>query len=95
MRRRPNDLKRTISNNSNNSNNHNNSRSFEDDDDINVQIKSRVVSKDAGLQRREQVIALQSKQNDLARNKRMFGSLLGMSILMLLDLENFTRNFAG
>lgn len=79
MRRRPNDLKRTISNNSNNSNNHNNNnRSFDDDDEhLNVQLKSRVVSKDAGLQRREQVIAMQSRQNDLARNKRMFGSLLG------------------
>lgn len=79
MRRRQNDLKRTISNNSNSSSNHINNKSFDDsiDEELNVQIKSRVVSKDAGLQRREQVIAMQSRQNDLARNKRMFGSLLG------------------
>lgn len=76
MRRRPTDLKRTISLNSNNSiNNQNNN--YEDDDPVKVQLKSRVVSKDTGIQRREQVIAMQSRQNDLERNKRMFGSLLG------------------
>lgn len=75
MRRRPADLKRTISINSNNSINQNNN--YEDDDPVKVQVKSRVVSKDTGIQRREQVIAMQSRQNDLERNKRMFGSLLG------------------
>lgn len=77
MRRRPADLKRTISVNSNNSVNHNNNSYEQDDDPVKVQLKSRVVTKESGIQRREQVIAMQSRQNDLERNKRMFGSLLG------------------
>lgn len=90
-RRRPNDLKRTISNISYNSiNQNNNNRSFDesanDDEHLNVQIKSRVI--DAGIQRREQVIAMQSRQNDLARNKRMFGSLLGELVTFLKSLIN-------
>jgi pinin len=59
-------------------NNKNNiDRNSEEESDF-QKIKSRIVSKESsGITKREQVIAIQSRQNDLERNKRMFGSLLG------------------
>lgn len=82
-RRRTGDLKRSISSNNtlnhnnNRSNNNNNNNSYEEDDAVNVQIKSRVVSKETAIQRREEIIAMQSRNNDLGRDKRIFSSLLG------------------
>lgn len=49
----------------------------EADDFPRPKISSRVISKEQPPATRENALAMQSKNNDLARNKRMFGSLLG------------------
>ncbi|CRK89482.1 CLUMA_CG003218, isoform A [Clunio marinus] len=50
----------------------------DDDDDFpKPKISSRVISKEHPPVTRENALAMQSKNTDLARNKRMFGSLLG------------------
>lgn len=72
QRRRQPDIKRTLSSNS-----INNKLIDRQDDDEFPKIKSRIISKDTAITKREQVIAMQSRQNDLERNKRMFGCLLG------------------
>ncbi|KAG5672453.1 hypothetical protein PVAND_002580 [Polypedilum vanderplanki] len=98
QRRRPYDIKRTISMNSNSSNNRNkNEISYEEDED-NVEehpkIMSRVVSSkdnNSAITKREQVIAIQSRKNDLERNKRMFGCLLG-TLQKFRKEENFLKS---
>jgi pinin len=64
----------------------------EEEEDGHPKIMSRVVSKDnsSGITKREQVIAMQSRQNDLGRNKRMFGSLLG-TLQKFRKEENFLK----
>lgn len=47
------------------------------DDFPKPKISSRVISKEQPPATRENALAMQSRNNDLARNKRMFGSLLG------------------
>jgi len=47
------------------------------DDFPKPKISSRVISKEQTPATRENALAMQSRNNDLARNKRMFGSLLG------------------
>lgn len=47
------------------------------DDFPRPKISSRVISKEQPTATRENALAMQSRNNDLARNKRMFGSLLG------------------
>lgn len=47
------------------------------DDFPRPKISSRVISKEQPPATRETALAMQSKNHDLARNKRMFGSLLG------------------
>jgi pinin len=49
----------------------------EEDDFPRPKVSSRVISKEQPPATRENALAMQSKNNDLARNKRMFGSLLG------------------
>lgn len=49
----------------------------EADDFPRPKISSRVISKEQPPATRENALAMQSRNHDLARNKRMFGSLLG------------------
>lgn len=49
----------------------------ETDDYPKPKVSSRVISKEQPPASRENALAMQSRNNDLARNKRMFGSLLG------------------
>lgn len=49
----------------------------EADDFPKPKISSRVISKEQPPASRENALAMQSRNHDLARNKRMFGSLLG------------------
>lgn len=49
----------------------------EADDFPRPKISSRVISKEQPPASRENALAMQSKKHDFARNKRMFGSLLG------------------
>lgn len=95
QRRRHYDIKRTISVNSNSSNSNRNKNDDDYDDEEEPKIVSSrvVVSKDnsgSGITKREQIIAIQSRQNDLGRNKRMFGSLLG-TLQKFKKEENFLK----
>lgn len=53
------------------------SKEEELDDFPKPKVSSRVITREQVPASRENALAMQSKNNDLARNKRMFGSLLG------------------
>jgi pinin len=53
------------------------SKEEELDDFPKPKVSSRVITREQPPASRENALAMQSKNNDLARNKRMFGSLLG------------------
>lgn len=53
------------------------SKEEEFDDFPKPQVSSRVITREQPPASRENALAMQSKNHDLARNKRMFGSLLG------------------
>lgn len=52
-------------------------KEIDEDDFPRPKISSRVITKEQTPATRENALAMQSKNKDLARNKRMFGSLLG------------------